>query len=35
MQETRSKTLTFWASLVPVTNVEVAKTNTSFLAYGA
>ena len=34
MQETRSKTLTFRAFLAPVTNVEVAKTDTSFLACG-
>ena len=36
MQETLSKTLTFEASLLaPVTDKEVAKTDTSFLAYGA
>ena len=32
MQKTQSKTLIFGASLVPITDVEVAKTNTSFLA---
>ena len=36
MQETLSKTLTFGASLLaPVTDKEVAETNTSFLALGA
>ena len=34
MQEIWSRTLIFWASLAPVTDVEVVKTNTSFLAYG-
>ena len=36
MQGTLSRTLTFGVSLLaPVTNEEVAKTDTSFLAYGA
>ena len=36
MQGTWSSIITFWASLVaPVTNAEVAKTNTSFLALEA
>ena len=34
MQEIRSRTLTFWASLALVTNVKIAKTDTSFVAYG-
>ena len=35
MQETLSKTLTFWTFLlVPITNKEVAKTNTTFCLVG-
>ena len=36
MQETLSRTLTFKASLLaPVTNKEVAETDTSFVAFEA
>ena len=34
MQGTWSRTLILWAFLAPVTNVKIAKTNTSFMAYG-
>ena len=33
MQETKSKTFTFWVFLVPVTDVGIVETNTDFLAY--
>ena len=32
MQGIQSKALTLWAFLAPVTNMEVAKTNTIFMA---
>ena len=35
MQGSRSKILIFGASLAPVTDVEIAKTDISFLACGA
>ena len=35
MQETQSRALTFGVFLASVTNIEVVKTNTSFLACGA